>query len=147
MTTTLERTRTESTSHLWTGAAVTAFAALLLPRVNAVIYDHEKIWQLDSEAKVMAPLVVLVTLVLFAAIGLPMWRGNRLGTGSVVVGVVAVVGVLAYWVSLPIALGGIAVTLGSEAVRRGDTRLSARIGIVLGALAALAGAVFWLLNV
>ena len=147
MTTTLEQTRTESTSRLWTGAAVTAFAALLFPRVNAVIYDHEKIWQLDSEAKVMAPLVVAVTFALFAAIGLPLWRSRRLATASVVVGVIAVLGVVAYWVSLPIALGGIGVTLGSEAVRRGDTRLAVRIGIVLGALAALAGAVFWLLNV
>ena len=144
MTTTLEPTRTESTAHLWTGAAVTAFAALLFPRVNAVIYDHERIWHLDSEAQLMAPAVVVVTLVLFAAIGLPLWRSRRMATASVVVGAVAVLGVVAFWISLPIALGGIAVTLGAESVHRGEPTVAARIGIGLGALAVLAGAAFWL---
>jgi hypothetical protein len=149
--TTLEHTRTQSTTtRLWTGAAAAAFAALLFPRVNAVIYDHEKIWQLDSEAKVLAPLVVVVTFLLFAAIGLPLWRTGRLASASVVIGVVGLLGVVAYWMSVPIALGGLAVTLGTEALHRDDAGLRrgrAQAGVALGAVAMLAGAVLWLFNV
>ena len=148
--TTVTQTRPVTVAPLWKGAGLTALAALLFPRVNAVIYDHEKIWQLDDEAKVMAPLVVVVTLVLFAAIGLPLWRSSRIATASVVVGVLGLLGVVAYWMSVPIALGGLAVTLGTEALRRDDAGLQrgrARAGVALGAVAMLGGAVLWLLNV
>src|SRR5690349_21429076 len=113
-----------STAAFWKAAGVTAFAALLFPRLNAVMYDHEKIWQLDAEARIMAPLVVVVAL--------------------------AVVGVLAYWVSAPIILGGLAVSLGYQGVRRGagaPGRRRATTGLALGALAAVAGAALWLTNV
>ena len=95
----------------------------------------------------LAPLVVVVTLALFAAIGLPLWRSNRLAAGTLWVGIVALIAIIVSWTSLPIALGGIAATLGVEAVRRGDPRRSARVGLVLGVLAAVAGAVLWLANV
>jgi hypothetical protein len=142
----LEHTRTATKSPLWIGAGLTAAAALLLPRMNAVLYDHEKIWHLDSEARVLAPLVVVVTVALFAAVGLPLWHRRGLATGSLVVGVVSIIAVVAYWMSLPIALGGLAVTLGLESVNRDDARVRARVGMALGALGILAGAVLWLTN-
>ena len=142
---------TVTASPLWTGAGLTAFAALLFPRINAVIYDHEKIWHLDSEAKVIAPLVVVVTLVLFAAVGLPLWRSTRLARASLVVGVVAVPRrghVLDQPADRARRPRGDPRPRGAERPATADSRAStARIGIALGALAALAGAVMWLLNV
>jgi hypothetical protein len=146
MTTDLDTRTTTSRAPLWTGAAVTAAAAVLLPRVNAVIYDHEKIWHLDPEARVMAPLVVVVTLVLFAAIGLPLWNRRGLATGALVVGIASLLAVVAFWVSLPIILGGLALTLGRGCLSRGDSRMRARVGLTLGALGVLAGAALWLVN-
>lgn len=146
--TTLDPTLTRpGAAALWKGAALTAFAAVLFPRVNAVIYDHEKIWQLDPEARFMAPLAVAVALALFAAVGLPLWRTARLAVASLVVGVVALLGVVAFWLSAPIALGGLAVTLGVEAVRRDAASRLARAGVLVGALAVVVGAVMWLAGV
>jgi hypothetical protein len=152
MTTTISTVSTQRTrSHLWTGASLTAAAALFFPRVNAVIYDDEKIWQLDPEARIMAPLVVVFTLLVFAAIGPWAWRGhrNRPARVGLVVGVVAALGVLAYWISAPIVFGGLAVTLGLEGLRRADEgrRREALAAVAVGALACLVGAVFWLLGV
>lgn len=134
---------------LWKGAGLTAFAALLFPRVNAVIYDDERIWHLDSEARVLAPLVVLLSLAIFAAIGTAAWRGprSRAALVAMVTGVVGVLGILAFWISAPIMFGGLAVTLGVEGLRRSadaGRRRHAVAGIVLGLFAMLAGAVLWL---
>jgi hypothetical protein len=147
--TTVDRTstRTANTSELWKGAGITAVAALLFPRVNAVIYDHEKIWQLDSEAKVLAPLVVVVTLALFAGVGLPLWHNTRQARGSLVIGILAAITVVAYWSSLPIALGGLAMTLGLEGLRRDNRPSYCWVGIILGAIGVVAGATLWLANV
>jgi hypothetical protein len=142
------RTRTAPSSLFWKGAGLTAVATVLFPRINAVMYDHEKIWQLDKEAAVLAPLVVVVSLVVFAAIGVPLQRSRRAATASLVVGVLAVLGFVAYWISLPIMLGGLAVTLGIVSLEQSEPahRGFARAGVVLGAVAALAGAVSWLIN-
>ena len=142
------RARTAPSSLFWKGAALTTVAAVLFPRMNAVIYDHEKIWQLDKEAAVLAPLVVVVSLVLFAAIGLPLHRPGRAATGGMVVGVLAVFGLVAFWISLPIMLGGLAVTLGLSSLEQPEQgrRGFARAGVALGAVAALAGAMVWLIN-
>jgi hypothetical protein len=149
--TTIASPRVESRSLLWRGAGLTAFAALLFPRLNAVMYDDERIWQLDREAMVLAPLVVLVALGVFAAVGIPAWRGahNRPARAAVVCGVLGVVGVLAYWISAPIILGGLAVTLGVEGRRRAaeGRRGEAVAGIVLGAIGVVLGAVLWFANV
>lgn len=151
---TMSHTRTASPAtraNLWKGAGLTAFAAVLFPRVNAVIYDHERIWQLDREAAVLAPLVVVVCLALFAAIGTAAWRGtgNRPALVSLVCGVVAILGVLAFFVSAPIMFGGLAITLGVEGLRRAPDRGRrglAIAGTTLGVLGALAGATLWLVG-
>jgi hypothetical protein len=142
--------KSHTRSHLWTGAVVTAAAALFFPRMNAVIHDGEKIWQLDPEARVLAPLVVAVALLAFATVGLWAWRGerNRPARVGLVMGVLAVVGVLAYWMSIPIVFGGLAVTLGLEGLRRDEGRSGqARVAVALGTVAALGGAALWLMNV
>ena len=57
-------TTARPTTFLWQGALTTAVLAGLAPRVNAVIYDHERIWHLDPEARVLLPLVVALPFVL-----------------------------------------------------------------------------------
>jgi hypothetical protein len=149
--TTIAAPRVQSRTLLWKGAGLTAFAAVLFPRINAVIYDDERIWQLDREAAVLAPLVVLIALLVFAAVGVPAWRGagNRPALVALVTGVLAVVGVLAYWMSAPIIFGGLAVTLGIEGVRRAaEGRHGLAVaGIVLGSAGVVLGAALWFANV
>ncbi len=65
------------------------------------------------------------------------------------IAILAVLGVVAYWISAPIMLGGLAVTLGVEGRRRagrGRARM-ATVAIALGGLATAAGAILWLANV
>ncbi len=142
-------TRTHARPVFWKGAALTTVAAVLFPRLNAVIYDHERIWHLDREAAVLAPLVVLVSLVVFTAVGLPLHRSRRAATGGLVVGVLAVLGFVAYWISAPVVLGGLAVTLGLSSLEQPEPhrRGFARAAIALGTVAALAGAAVWLIGV
>lgn len=148
-TSTVSRPTSGSTTRLVQGAVATAVGAVLLPRVNAVIYDHERIWHLDHEAAVLVPVVVLVTLALFAVVGPLSLRGsgNRPAATSLAVGVVSVVGVLGFWISAPIILGGLAVTLGLEGRQRDGRHRAATAGIVLGTLGMLAGATMWLAGV
>lgn len=139
---------TRSTTRLWQGALATAVLAGLAPRVNAVIYDHERIWHLDSEARVLLPIVVLLPLVLAATVGVWGWQGsrNRPALVGLVLSILSVLGVVAFWVSAPIVLGGIAATLGAEGRRRteeGRSRM-ATVAVVLGLLACVGGTVIWL---
>jgi len=147
---TLTAARAETMTHLWKGAGLTAAAAILFPRLNAVMYEHEKIWQFDGEDRVLAPLVVAVALALFAVVGSIAWRGtrNRPALAGLVFAILAVLGVVAYWISAPIMLGGLAVTLGVEGRRRaerGRARI-ATVAIAIGGLATAAGATLWLTN-
>jgi hypothetical protein len=142
---------TSTRSYLWAGAGLTAAAAVLFPRLNAVMYDSERIWELDPEARVLAPLVVVLALVIFAIVGPWAVRGdrNRPARVGLVVAFLAILGVVAFWLSLPIVLGGLAITLGLEGLRRGDQgrQMEAKVAVAVGALAALAGATMWLTGV
>jgi hypothetical protein len=142
------RTTTRSTTRLWQGALATGVLAGLAPRVNAVIYDHEHIWHLDSEARVLFPIVVALPLVLAATLGLWAWRGprNRPAIVGLVLSIVALFGVVAFFVSAPIVLGGVAATLGIEGRRRADAGggRMATIAVVIGILACLGGTALWL---
>jgi hypothetical protein len=142
----LDTTRsTVPTTRLWQGALLTAVLAGLAPRVNAVLYDHEHIWHHDPEARVLLPVVVALPLVVAATVGLWAWRGSssRTSRAALLLAALAVLGVLGFFVSLPIVLGGIAATLGLEARRRGATR-GATVATALGLLACLAGTALWL---
>lgn len=135
---------------LWKGAGLTALAAVLFPRVNAALYEHERIWHLTGEDAVLAPLVVVLALAVFAAVSAFAVRGGpkRCATASLVCGVLAVLGIVAYWMSIPIILGGTATALGLVAVRGGTSRRRlATFGVALGLLAVMANAALWLANV
>jgi hypothetical protein len=139
------------TTRLWQGALATGVLAGLAPRVNAVIYDHEHIWHLDPEARVLFPLVVALPFLLAATVGLWAWRGprNRPALAGLVLSGVAVVGVLAFFVSAPIVFGGVAATLGLEGRRRADEGRAwmATTAVVLGLVACLAGTALWLAGI
>jgi hypothetical protein len=142
--------RSEKTT-LWRGAVLTALAAVLFPRLNAVLHENQAFWQLDTEAAVLIPIVVTVTLVLFALVGRWAWRRentrNRPAKAGLASGILALVGVVAFFVSAPIVLGGLALTLGLEGTRRAASegrRRQALAAIVLGTVAGLAGAIIWL---
>lgn len=143
----LTTTTQHDTAHLWRGAALTAVAAVLFPRLNAVLHHDQKIWEFDSEAAVLAPLVVVVTLLIFALLGRTSWRGSRTAVTSAVLGIASVLGLVAFWLSAGIIFGGLAVTLGVESLRRtGQRRALAWTGILLGSLAVAANATVWLLG-
>jgi len=92
---------------LWIGAAITSVAAGLFPRLNAVLYEDVPIWELDPEARVLLPIVVAFPLILFATLGTWAWRegsgNNRPARVGLVCGLIAIVGFIAFWLSLPIA--------------------------------------------
>ena len=136
-------------SSYWKVAGVTAAASLLFPRLNGMIYDHERLWELDPEARVLAPLAVLLCLAVFALLGRPLWRkpGTAPATAALATGCVATLGLVMWWFDLPIIFGGLAITLGIEGLRRKPAtrgRRAAMAGVVLGAVAALADMGLWL---
>src|SRR5438477_6630682 len=84
------------------GAArwVTAIAAVPFPRLNAVLYEHQAFWQLDKEAAVLIPIVMIGTLVLFALVGGRAWRrdtgSNSPAKVGLVCGILALAGAVAF---------------------------------------------------
>jgi hypothetical protein len=61
--------------------------------------------------------------------------------------IAAIIGVVAYFVSAPIVLGGVAATLGIEGRRRDEGReRMATVAVVVGALACIAGTTLWLMG-
>jgi hypothetical protein len=100
---------------------------------------------------VLFPIVVALPFLLAATIGLWAWRGPRNRPALVGLGlaVLAVVGVLAFFVSAPIVFGGVAATLGAEGRRRADEGRArmATVAVVVGILACLAGTTLWLAGI
>ncbi len=148
----MQRTRDRSKKVLWIGAAATAVAAVLFPRLQAVIHEDVAIWELDSEARVLAPLIVVLTLTLFGLVGRWAWRSesrtNRPAKVALVSALLGLVGVVAFFLSVPIILGGLAVTLGLEGRRRAAEEGRERyalVGTIVGAVAFAVGAAIWLL--
>lgn len=142
--------RRELRTDLWIGAGLTAFGALFFPRINAVIHDHERIWHLDHEAAVLAPVVVVAALAAFALVGPWAWsgRGNRPARAGLAAGIASIVGGIVVWICVPIIAGGLAVTLGLEGLRRADEgrRRTAIVAVALGVVGVLGGAAFWLVG-
>ena len=80
---------------------------------------------------------------LLVAIGLFGWvipRTTRPAKVGLVVGVVALLSIAAYWTGLPYVLGPAAIVLGQLGRARAETRMPGTIAVVLGALAT-AGAI------
>ncbi len=138
---------------LWIGAVLTATAAVFFPRLNAVIHGGQRPWEIDAEAAVLIPVIVVVTLALFGAVATPAWRSNRSSnrpaTVGLACGILAPVGILAFFVSAPIILGGLATTLGLEGRRRAAVQGGSRkalAAIALGIAGVLLGAGVWLID-
>src|SRR6266508_79006 len=148
----MEGKRSRPEKALWVGAVATAIAAVLFPRLEAVKNEDLAIWDLDSEAAILAPLIIVLTLVVFALLGRWAWRDgdgtNRPARVAVIAAPLGLVGSLAFFLSVPIILGGFGVTLGVEGRRRAAREgrgTRAFIGIIVGAIAVVVGAGIWLL--
>ena len=91
-------------------------------------------------------------MIVFAAVGYPAWGGerNRPALVGLVCGILAILGVVAFWLSVPIIFGGLAVTLGVEGMRRAPYLHRGRLAsaaVVLGSLSVVAGGALWLAGV
>jgi hypothetical protein len=104
----------------------------------------------DLEGVILAPVVILLTLGLFALVGRWAWKDadgrNRPARFGLVCSLLGFVGVLMFFLSAPIILGGLGTTLGLEGRRRAPTegrRTVAAAAIVIGLLAFAVGAAIW----
>lgn len=142
---------------LWRGALATAAAALFFPKIEAIRNEDAPLWELavffapgDREGLILIPLVILLTIAFFALVGGWAWRDsgarNRPARVGLVAGILGLAGVLAFFLSAPIILGGLAVTLGFEGRRGAATEgrgTEAIAAIAVGAVAFLIGAGIW----
>ena len=150
-TTTAPRTQDRRTGlTLRRGATLTAIAAVLFPRLNAVLHEGQAFWQLDTEAAVLIPMIVAATFVLFATVGRWVWRStgpNRIADVALATAGVSVLAIVAFWISAPIVLGGLAATLGLESRRRAPEQGKGKRALtatIIGLVSLAAGAVIWL---
>lgn len=142
---------------LWWGAAATSAAALFFPKIEGIRNHGRSPWQLliffvplDVEGLILIPIIIASTFVLFWLVGGWAWRDaggrNRPARVGWICGALGVVGVVAFWLSAPIVLGGLAVTLGLQGRRLAQTEGrpgEAIAAIVVGACAVTVGAVMW----
>jgi hypothetical protein len=145
------------TTLLWAGAIVTALAAVFFPRIQGIRDRDESWWSLlwfvvpqDLEGVILAPIVILLTIGLFALVGRWAWtdtgarnRPAKVGLVSSLLGIVAVV---AFFLSGPIVLGGLGTTLGLEGRRRAGAEGRAGLAtaaIIVGVIAFGIGASVW----
>ena len=66
-------------------------------------------------------------------------RSNRSARAGLIVGLLAILSLAAFWSGLPFVLGPAAVVLGLVGHARSESRAQATMAIVLGALATIAG--------
>ncbi len=142
---------------LWAGATVTALSAIFFPRIQGIRDDDSSWWRLltffvaqDREGWVLIPLVILLTFALFALLGRWAWQDpgarNRPAKVGLVSGLLGFAGIVAFFLSAPIILGGLAVTLGVEGRWRAETAgrgTLALAAIGLGTVAFAIGAAMW----
>ena len=147
---------TGSRKILWVGAAATAFAAIFFPHLEAVKNEGLPLWHFwpgDREGMILVPLIIVITIALFAILGGWAWSAraasNRPAKVGLVCAILGLVGVLAFWLSAPIIFGGLGLTLGLEGRRRAKTEGRGRqalAAIVIGAVAFVIGAGIWVLS-
>jgi hypothetical protein len=138
-------------------AAATAAAALLFPKVEGIRNHGRSAWQLliffvplDIEGLILIPLVVAATFALFWFVGGWALRDvggrNRPARVGLACGILGLIGVIAFWLSVPIILGGLAVMLGLQARHLAPTQGrggEAVAAIVMGVGAVAVGAIMW----
>lgn len=144
-------------SNLWRFATATAAVALFFPKIEGIRNHGRSPWQLliffvplDIEGLILIPLVIAVTFALFWFIGGWALRDagarNRPARVGLVCGLLGLVGVVAFWLSVPIILGGLAIMLGLQArhLKLVEGRRGEAVGALLtGACAVAAGAIMW----
>jgi hypothetical protein len=142
---------------LWYAGGATAAAALFFPKIEGIRNHGRPLWQLliffvplDVEGLILIPVIVLVTLTLFRWVGgwaLEDTDGrNRPARAGLVVGILGLVGIVLFWISAPIILGGLAITLGLAGLQLAPTRGRSGIALaalILGACATLVGVIMW----
>jgi len=144
-------------NRLWAGAILTALAAIFFPRIQGIREEGESWWRLlwffvpqDLEGVILVPLVILLTVALFATVGRWAWRDagarNRPAKVGLVCSLLGVAGVVVFWLSGPIVLGGLGTTLGLEGRRRAGAEgrgAMAISAVVVGMIAFVIGASIW----
>lgn len=145
---------------LWTGAIVTALAAVFFPRIQGIRDRDESWWRLlwfvvpqDLEGVVLVPIVILLAIGVFALVGRWAWRDtdarNRPAKVGLACSLLGLVGVVLFFLSAPIILGGLGVTLGIEGHRRSATEgrgVQAAAAIAVGAIAFAIGGSIWVFS-
>lgn len=148
---------TVSRRSLWLFSTATSAAALFFPKIEGIRNHGRPLWQLlyffvplDVEGLVLIPLVIAVTFGLFWFVGGWALRDaharNRPARVGLTCGILGIVGVVAFWLSVPIILGGLAIMLGRQGRRLGalEGRSGEAVaGIVTGTCAVAIGAVMW----
>jgi hypothetical protein len=149
--------KSRETALLWGGAVVTALAAVFFPRIQGIRDRDESWWRLlwfvvpqDLEGVVLVPMVILLTIGLFALVGRWAWRDNlrrnRPATVGLVCSLLGIGAVLVFFLSGPIVLGGLGTTLGLEGRRRARAEGRATVAaaaIAVGIVAFVIGASIW----
>jgi hypothetical protein len=147
----------ERATLLWGGAIFTAAAAVFFPRIQGIRDQDESWWRLlwffvpqDVEGVILIPIVVGLTLALFALVGRWAWRDtdgrNRPALVGLVCSALGIAGVLVFFLSAPIILGGLGTTLGVEGRRRASIEgrgALALAAIVVGVFVFGVGASIW----
>ena len=144
-------------STLWLFATATAAAALFFPKIEGIRSHGRSAWQLfyffvplDVEGLILIPLIIAGAFGLFWFVG--SWalrdagRRNRPARVGMVSGILGLVGVVAFWLSAPIILGGLAIMLGLDARRLAATEGRGReavVALVAGICAVAVGAIMW----
>jgi hypothetical protein len=146
------------TTLLWAGAIVTAWAAIFFPRIQGIRDRDESWWRLlwffvpqDLEGVVLVPIVILLTVALFALVGRWAWRDsgarNRPAKVGLVCSLLGIAAVVVFFLSGPIVLGGLGTTLGLEGRRRARAEGRAAVAaaaIAVGIIAFAIGASIWI---
>lgn len=151
-------TVTVSRRSLWLFATATSAAALFFPKIEGIRNHGRSAWGLlyffvpmgDMEGLILVPLIIAVTFALFWFLGGWALRDaharNRPARVGLTCGILGIVGVVAFWLSAPIILGGLAIMLGLQGRRLGalEGRSGEAVaGIVTGTCAVVIGAVMW----
>ena len=142
-----------ATTHLWWAGLLTLLAAVGFPRLNDYLSSTENGGRLDREEAIFLIVIAVVTMLLFGLLGrwavqAPADSGRPAKVG-LVCSILGLVGILLFWVSAPIILGGLGATLGYVARRRravaGHGRM-ALAALVIGTMAAVTGMGIWLVG-
>jgi hypothetical protein len=140
-------------TRLWWAGLLTLVAATGFPRLNDYLSNTENGGRLDREEAIFLIVIAAVTMLLFGLLG--RWAmqaprdSGRLARVGLVCSILGLVGILLFWVSAPIVLGGLGATLGYEARLRSAVAGHGRMALaalVIGAMAAVTGMGIWLVG-